>query len=121
MSRTDRKQRATEWNFQPDDTPLPENLRKRLQEFYGRCHLQLRRSTLRTITRFINHLKANGGTGHLSIASLKKIGFCNDRARKHLSRLEAAGMIWRGGYAPYAGIGRQFSLTDAAKEGLNET
>ena len=106
----ERRHSAAEWDYKPDDTPLPEKLLAVIQAHYDKEKKRLTKPTLKKLNRFINHLHHQGGEGRLSIEALKKMGFGNDRARGHLVMLEGAKVIWRGGYCPAEGIGRKFTL-----------
>jgi len=113
-SAEERRKSAAEWEYKPDDTPLPDKLLGIIKDHYEQEKKRLTKPTIAKFTRFINHLHGHGGEGHLSIKALKKMGFGNDRARAHLEMLEDARLVWRGGYCPAAGIGRKFALTKRA-------
>ena len=110
-----RRQRAEQWVYVPNDTPLPEGLRSAILRFYKKEGLRMYRPTLVKLGRFLNHLWSSPGhEAHLGVESLRsKMGFGND-ARAHLKHLEQMGVIDAQGYCPVAGVSKLFRIRQPA-------
>ena len=56
----DRRMKAEQWEFQPDDTPLPDELKTTIEGAYRESGKRLFKPTMRKITRFVNYLQKKG-------------------------------------------------------------
>jgi len=109
---TDRRTEAERWVFQPDDTPLPDELRKNIEAIYQDAGKRLYKPTTRKITRFINYVHKKNGEARLGVKALAKMGFPDHDARKHLEMLAEAGIIRKvKGYSPALAQGLRYRLT----------
>lgn len=115
------RRRAEAWKYEPDDRPMPEALKAAILSYYTKKGLRIKKPTIVTISRFLRHLSAISEERRLSIQALKKIGFANDRSRRHLTHLEAMGIIRINGYCPAAAISKGFRLTDKGRKLLDDT
>jgi hypothetical protein len=107
-----RRMVAEKWVFEPDDTPLPDELRERIEGVYRQAGKRLFKPTMKKITRFINHLWKKDGEARLGVKALAKMGFPDHNARKHLEMLAHAGIIQKlKGYSPVMGRGIRHRLT----------
>lgn len=97
---------SDQWQYQPDDTPLPEFLVQKIIESFRETGRQIRRGrdgkqpVLVAITRFVNYLNAGQGSRRCSIKLLQQMGFPS-RGRdlqKIMHLLVKAGIVSRGGY-----------------------
>ena len=113
VNKTDtRRMEAEKWVFEPDDTPLPEELRERIEGAYRQAGRRLFKPTMKKITRLLNYLWQKGGEARLGVKSLAKMGFPDHNARKHLELLADAGIIQKlKGYSPVMGRGIRHRLT----------
>lgn len=114
-SATTRRKDAEGWEFVPNDTPLPDPLMEGIESYYFGNNLTTYKPTMKKLIRFLNHL-ADNGEARLSVKSLKKMGFSNDRQRQHLKNLEKARIITKGSYSSALGLGTLYRLTKRAKE-----
>ena len=107
-----RRMEAEQWKFQPDDTPLPDELKATIEDAYREGSKRLYRPTMRKITWFINFLNKKGGEARLGVKALAKMGFPDYDARKHLEMLAAAEIVRKvKGYSPTLAQGLRFRLT----------
>jgi hypothetical protein len=118
--RTQHRAHASSWDYQPDDTPLPESIENCILEFYRNKQLKIQKRTICKLRRVINDLYSANGEARRSLKALKKMGFSNDRARQHIRNLETMGIIIIGGYYPAGGLGTRYTLTSSAKRFLDE-
>jgi len=107
---------AGEWEFQPDHTSIP-RIEERIMEFYRQHRMRVYQSTMQKLIALINHVASTGGEARLGIASLRKMGFPDHASRKHISRLERAGIIdIIHDYCPAAARSNRYKLTRSAME-----
>jgi hypothetical protein len=107
----DKRKWAEDWVFEPDSTPLPEELHKRIRVYYEEKQLRLYAPTIQKLTWFLNYLWKMGGEARLGIQSLKKMGFSDYQARQHIQRLKDMGLITDGGYSQVAAISKNYKLS----------
>lgn len=109
---SDRRREAEQWEFPPDDNPLPDTLQERIEDAYRESGKRLYKPTLRKITCFINYLHKKGGEARLGVKSLAKMGFPDGDQRRHLEMLADAGIILKvKGYSPVLAQGLRYRLT----------
>ena len=109
---SDRRMEAERWEFQPDDTPLPDGLKTTIEGAYRESGKRLYKPTMRKITWFINYLHKKGGEARLSVKALAKMGFPDGDQRRHLEMLSDAGVIRKvKGYSPVLAQGLRYRLT----------
>ncbi|MGO9115349.1 MAG: hypothetical protein ACLP9L_39555, partial [Thermoguttaceae bacterium] len=107
-----RRMEAEKWVFEPDDTPLPEELTEKIEGAYREAGRHLYKPTMKRVTRFINYLRKKGGEARLGVKALAKMGFHDHEARKHLETLADVGIIRKlKGYSPVLGRGIRHRLT----------
>ncbi len=101
---------ASEWTYQPDNTPLPDEVMNRIRLAFKTFKKQVRRNkttgrfpVLDTITRFFNYLVCgrNSGTRRASQELLIQMGFPkkNSERDRIIAVLLDDGLIQKGGYA----------------------
>lgn len=120
-SSSKRRESASEWTFEPDDSPLPENIKNDILGYYQRCNKSIQKRTFKKLIRFINHLRRQGGEARLGIKSLAKMGFSNHAARQHIKTLEKIGIINIGGYYPAGGLGTSYRLAKKAMPKIEQS
>jgi len=109
---SDRRIAAERWEFQPDDTPLPDELKATIEGAYQDSGKRLYKPTLKKITWFINYLHKKQGEARLGVKSLAKMGFPDGDQRRHLEMLAEAGVIRKiKGYSPALARGLRYQLT----------
>jgi len=107
-----RRMEAEKWIFEPDDTPLPEELTKLIEGAYGQAGRRLFKPTMKKVARLLNYLWMKGGEARLGVKALAKMGFPDHNSRKHLELLADAGIVQRlKGYSPVMGRGIRHRLT----------
>jgi len=107
-----RRLEAEQWKFQPDDTPLPDELKTTVEEAYRDAGKRLFKPTMRKITCFINYLRKKGGEARLGVKALAKMGFFDGDQRRHLAMLADAGIVRKiKGYSPALAQGLKYRLT----------
>ncbi len=52
----EKRQAAENWEYEPDDTPLPEELEKKIRDYYRSQNVKIYQPTIKSLTRLINHL-----------------------------------------------------------------
>ena len=98
------------WTYQPDDTPLPDDVMNRIRSAFKTSKKQVRRSkttgrfpVLDSITRFFNYLFCGrrSGTRRASQKLLMQMGFPkkNSERDRIIAVLLDDGLIQKGGYA----------------------
>jgi len=108
----DRRMVAEQWEFQPDDTPLPDELKTTIEGAYRESGKRLYKPTMKKIARLVNYLHKKGGEARLGVKALAKMGFPDYNARKHLEMLAKAGVIRKiKGYSPALAQGLRYRLT----------
>lgn len=101
---------ASEWGYQPDDTPLPDEVINRIRTAFQTAKKQVRRNkttgrfpVLDSITRFFNYLVCGrkSGTRRASQELLIQMGFPekNSERDRIIAVLLDDGLIQKGGYA----------------------
>ena len=117
----EKRKKAEAWQFKPDYTPIPV-IESAIREFYRDHGLRTYQVTMQKLIALINHLAARGGEARLGVESLAKMGFCGYESRKHIERLEQAGVIDTfDDYCPAAGRSRRFKLTKRAMAVIAES
>jgi hypothetical protein len=113
----DRRDRAENWEFKADDTPLPEELESLITRYYQNKKVSCYKPTMVKITRLINHLHRNQGQVRMGIKTLAKIGFTNHASRQHVQHLVDAGILRKAGeYSSAMGLGREYRLARKVME-----
>jgi hypothetical protein len=98
----------SEWNYQPDQTPLPDDVISRIQASFKQAKRQLRRDkanrypTLDAIAELFNYLYAGRtiGSRRASQQLLVQMGFVNNSSKRTplFRLLEKEGLLYKGGY-----------------------
>jgi hypothetical protein len=110
------KKRERTWSITPDYSPLPEKLTREIEDYYASNKTELQRRRLKAISAFMNYLWGRDGRARLGTESLRKLGFNGYKARLHLRRLQAMGLIVIGGFSKACGLGREFTMTDRCQK-----
>jgi len=109
---SDRRTKAEEWKFVPDDTPLPDDLKVAIEKAYRESGKRLYKPTIRKITSLVNYLRSKGGEARLGVKALAKMGFPDGDQRRHLGMLADAGIVRKvKGYSPVLAQGLRYRLT----------
>lgn len=106
---SDPEEDTPEWTYQPDNTPLPDEVMNRIRLAFKTSKKQIRRNkttgrfpVLDTITRFFNYLVCgrNSGTRRASQELLIQMGFPkkNSERDRIIAVLLEDGLIQKGGY-----------------------
>ena len=120
-SKEDRQQRAEDWIFQPDETPLPESLQDLITAYYEGNRLACYKPTWKKITQLLNHVHGQGGEARLGVETLAKMGFMNHASRQHVQRLVDAGVLRKTKeYSTITGLGRGYRLSKKTMEMFEE-
>ena len=106
-----KREAADNWKYEPDDSPLPTELEKRIRDYYYDQGLNFYKPTIKKLSRLINHLWKSGGEARVGVQLLKKMGFADHAARQHVKRMEDMGIISASGYCPAAAISKAFKLS----------
>lgn len=106
---SDPEEDTPEWSYQPDDTPLPDEVMNRIRTAFKTAKKQVRRNkttgrfpVLDSITRFFNYIFCGrkSGTRRASLELLIQIGFPekNSERDRIIAVLLNDGLIQKGGY-----------------------
>lgn len=100
---------SAEWSYQPDDTPLPDEVMNRIRTAFREAGRQIRRNKtgkyaiLDSITRFFNYLFCGrkSGSRRASRELLEKMGLPEKTSelKAIISPLEQEGLLHKGGYS----------------------
>jgi len=99
------EEEQSKWVYVPDDTPLPEELMRRVISGLKDNGINIRKNndgeypTIKAITRFINYLKDGGASGkRISQQLLEQMGFKNRTRERIKKALYKMPVIHDGGY-----------------------